>query len=80
VKAGATRKPLDFAFFQRQKITKPATWSEIEGEYYVHSTAATQHWAKVASEPVVKPKERKKLLVLGCVGFAAATPVEDTIQ
>jgi formylglycine-generating enzyme required for sulfatase activity len=45
-------KPLDFAFFQRQKITKPATWSEIEGEYYVHSAAATHHWAKVASEPV----------------------------
>jgi hypothetical protein len=46
----------------------------------VHSVAMMQHWAKVASEHVVKPKERKKLLVLGCVGFAAATPVEDTIQ
>jgi hypothetical protein len=43
----------------------------------LHILAATQHWAKVASKPVVKPKERKKLLVLGCVGFAAATPIED---
>jgi hypothetical protein len=46
----------------------------------VHSVAMMQHWAKVASEHVVKPKERKKLLVLGCVGFAAATPVEDAIR
>ncbi|KAG0553605.1 hypothetical protein KC19_12G024700 [Ceratodon purpureus] len=45
-------KPLDFAYFQRQKITKPATWSEIDGDYFVHSAFATQHWTKVGNEPV----------------------------
>lgn len=45
-------KPLDFAYFQRQKIAAPATWSEIDGDFHVHSTSATQHWKNVANEPV----------------------------
>lgn len=49
IKAGGYKKqecwkPLDYEFFQRQKIITPATWSEIDGEYYVHSASATNHW------------------------------------
>jgi len=57
IKAGGYRKqeywkPLDFAFFQRENLTEPATWSKIEGEYYVHNAAGTNHWSRVANEPV----------------------------
>lgn len=45
-------KPLDFAFFQLHRITAPATWSEIDGDYFVHSSHTTEHWRSVASEPV----------------------------
>ena len=57
VKAGGYSQPqywntLDFAFFQRQKITAPATWSVTQNEFWVHSPTASHHWSQVANEPV----------------------------
>lgn len=45
-------KPLDFAFFQREHLTTPATWSEIDGDYWIHNASTTSHWSRVANEPV----------------------------
>lgn len=42
----------DFALFRRQNTTMPATWSEVDGEYFVHSLDATDHWRSVADMPV----------------------------
>lgn len=57
IKAGAYSQPqywnsLDFAFFQSHKITVPATWSAVQNEYWIHTPTSTQHWTRVANEPV----------------------------
>ncbi|KAG0583912.1 hypothetical protein KC19_3G171100 [Ceratodon purpureus] len=57
IKAGGYSQPQywneqDFAYFQRQKITKPATWSVVQSEYWIHTPSASHHWTQVANEPV----------------------------
>jgi formylglycine-generating enzyme required for sulfatase activity len=43
---------VDFKFFEDQGHKHPATWSKVHGEYYVHSVDSTDHWSKVADQPV----------------------------
>jgi formylglycine-generating enzyme required for sulfatase activity len=45
-------QPVDFKFFKDQGHKHPATWSKVHGEYYVHSVDSTDHWSKVADQPV----------------------------
>ncbi|KAH9532618.1 hypothetical protein CY35_18G007800 [Sphagnum magellanicum] len=57
VKEGGYKKeefwqPVDFKFFKDQGHKHPATWSKVHGEYYVHSVDSTDHWSKVADQPV----------------------------
>ncbi len=46
-------QPVDFKFFKDQGHKHPTTWSKVHGEYYVHSVDSTDHWSKVADQPVV---------------------------
>lgn len=43
---------VDFKFLEDQGHKHPATWSKVHGEYYVHSVDSTDHWSKVADQPV----------------------------
>ena len=52
----------DFALFRCQNTTMPATWSEIDGEYFVHSLDATDHWRSVADTPVFVSLSGRRVL------------------
>eukprot|EP00897_Mesotaenium_endlicherianum_P009271 jgi/Mesen1/8372/ME000468S07806 len=43
----------ELAYFQKLGQVCPATWSHKGGEFYVHVSGATRHWAEVADEPAL---------------------------
>ena len=45
--------PQDYAFFKDREQSAPATWSLLDGEFYVHSPTGSSHWSEVASSPVM---------------------------
>ncbi|KAL3696043.1 hypothetical protein R1sor_010119 [Riccia sorocarpa] len=45
-------EPEDYAHFKEKGYKYPATWSLVEGEFFVHEFQATNHWSKVAHDPV----------------------------
>ncbi|KAG6541861.1 hypothetical protein Mapa_016689 [Marchantia paleacea] len=44
--------PEDYAHFQEKGYKYPATWSLVENEFFVHEFQSTNHWSKVANQPV----------------------------
>eukprot|EP00271_Cylindrocystis_brebissonii_P023482 TRINITY_DN9768_c0_g1_i1.p1 TRINITY_DN9768_c0_g1~~TRINITY_DN9768_c0_g1_i1.p1 ORF type:complete len:709 (-),score=96.75 TRINITY_DN9768_c0_g1_i1:541-2667(-) len=44
--------PTDLALFKERRQSMPATWSFVDGEYYVHGPEETHHWSRVAANPV----------------------------
>jgi formylglycine-generating enzyme required for sulfatase activity len=57
VKGGGYEKeelwqPMDFKSLKEQGRGHPTTWSKEHGEYYVHCVDSTDHWSKVADQPV----------------------------
>eukprot|EP01018_Ginkgo_biloba_P029340 Gb_06303 [translate_table: standard] len=42
----------DFEYFSKNGFTRPATWSMVGNEYYIHSSETTKHWTEVAEDAV----------------------------
>ncbi|KAL2621691.1 hypothetical protein R1flu_001896 [Riccia fluitans] len=66
--------PEDYAHFQAKGYKYPATWSLVKGEFFVHEFQATNHWSKVAFEPVFVSLSEAEAFCkwLGCRIFTEA--------
>ncbi|OAE24418.1 hypothetical protein AXG93_4530s1200 [Marchantia polymorpha subsp. ruderalis] len=64
----------DFAHFQEKGYKYPATWSLVEKEFFVHEFQSTNHWSKVANQPVFVSLSEAEAFCkwLGCRVFSEA--------